>query len=279
MVQTELAGIMTAEKEEDEGYLDLTGGTQSLVLAKEILPTRGQYEHAWFRVTLTVTDERQDIEPQLEPTISRHEFRGQADAELEAIRFLHGDSIQGYIGFNQFCDTPASPDSDWDPTDCYVTIQVAYDPGLTCKRTTFLKSDRSPDPALGYITEFPQLDLQVDYRGHIVGTEIEQRFPKAIEYCLPVSNSALVVLDPDSEGTADAGYEYETGRNLLAIKPTGEIAWTVDQVTNSHDTVYIHTYPWRVSTRVFSKLRSLSEGPNIIAELDPETGEVITVDI
>jgi hypothetical protein len=206
----ELAGIMTAEKEEDAGYLDLTGGAQSLVLAKEILPTRGRYEHAWFRVTLTITDERQDIESQLEPTISIHEFRGRADADLGAIRFFDGDSIQGYIGFDQFSQTAASPGTDWDPTDCYVTIHVAYDPGLTAKRTSFLESDRSPDPALGYITELPQLDLQVDYRGHIDGTQTEQRFPKAIEYCLPVTKSALVVLDPDAEGTADPNHEYDT---------------------------------------------------------------------
>ncbi|MHC3381905.1 hypothetical protein [Haloarcula sp. H-GB5] len=279
MIQTELAGTMTAEKEEDEGYLDLTGGAQCLVLAKEVLPTRGQYEGAWFRVTLTVTDERQGIESQLNPTISMHEFRGRADADLKAIRFFDGDSIQGYIGFHQFSDESAALSSDWDPTDCYVTIQIAYDPGLTCKRTSLLKSGRSPDPALGYITELPQLDLQVDYRGQIVGTETEQRFHKAIECCLPVSNSALIILDPDSEGTPNPSYEYESGRNLLAVKPTGEVDWTVGQVTDSHDNVYIHTDLWRVSNRVFSKLHSTGDEPNIIAELDPETGEVITAGI
>lgn len=274
MLQAELAGIVTTEKEEDKGYLDLTGGALSLVLAREILPTRGRYEHAWFRVTLTVTTEKQGTERRVDPTISIHEVRGRADADLGAVRFFDGDTIQGYIGFNQFHDTAASPGTDWDPRDCYVTIQVAYDPGLTCKRTEFLQSDRSPDPALGYVTELPHLDLEVDYRGHVVGTETDQRFPKAIEYCLPVAQYGLVVLDPDTEGVTNAEYEYEIGRNLLAIESTGEVAWTAAPVT-ANGSPYTYAYLWRVSDRIFSRLYGLNEAPNIIAELDPATGEVI----
>jgi hypothetical protein len=63
------------------------------------------------------------------------------------------------------------------------------------------------------------------------------------------------------------------------MTPTGEIAWTAERVTDSHGDVYSYTYLWRISNRVFSKLHSTGEGPNIIVELDPETGAVIAKDL
>jgi len=277
MIQTELAGIMTAEKEEDEGYFDFTGSGHSLVLAKEILPTRCRYEHAWFRVTLTVTDERQGIESRLDPTISMHEFRGRADTDLGAIRFFDGDSIQGYIGFDQFSNTSMTSGTDWDPTDCYVTIHVAYDPGLTSRQTSFLNSDRSPDPDLGYITELPQLNVQVDYRGHIVGTETEQRFPKAIDHCLQFDEMVIVGLDPDSEGVDHPTFNYKEAQNLFAIESTGEVAWIAEPATSYEgDRGYYYTL-WRINDSLFAKVRGLGKAGRTIVQLNPETGEIISI--
>ena len=268
----EMHFLAYAEDAIDEGWYGLGNRSYGIGLSETLLPDRGRYEGANYRVTLTFHGLEQDIETQIGSTSTTIELS--CEVTSTTVDFLAEGNMQGYIPIHEFESTDNHPAVEWEPSDCHVVLQLDYDPGMSCTPSR-IEQDPPLDPDLDYTTQLTP-DIQIDYRGRVTGTATEQRFPKAIDHCLLFDDLAIVGLDPDSDGFDDPSFQYEKAQNLVAIDSTGQVAWVAEPATSYEgDRGYYYTL-WRIDDSLFAKVRGLGKAGRMTVELNPETGERIS---
>jgi hypothetical protein len=270
----EIGFLAYVQAEIDEGWYGLGDGSYGLGVAQTVLLERGRYEGANYRVTLTFTAAERGIATHIGPTTTTMELRAElTDTTLD---FRTDGDMKAYIPTYAFEETEKHPAVSWDPSDCFVTLELCYDPGMSCTPWR-LDQEPLPDPELDYTTDVSE-DMRVDYQGRVIGTDREQRFPHAIECCLTYDELTFVVLDVDSDGVADPTVTYEDGRNLFAIDTSGTIVWTAPLVTGDSG-AYYYNYIWRVDETLFTGLYPIDSGARMNATLDPQSGTLLAKDL
>lgn len=266
-----------AEKEGDvEGSLDVQSDPGSTFgLDTGLLPERGRFLGARYRLALAIDDESDDERPDgPRTTTTELTVERAADAEFLRFRSPSEDGILGYATLDSFESRWMAAIGGGPPPagETPATLAVTYDPGLTRTATSRPAEVEAHDLDVGFVTYFPNAGATVDYRGRFTTRDATLRFPMGVDRVLPIGDDLLVLFDPDASGVDDADVETPAGRNLRRVSPAAETVWTVAGVENGGDAPSPHRRIWRYDDRLVTERRT--DDGVLYHAVDSETGAV-----
>lgn len=271
----------TATKIKRSSFHELEGhGNEiSVEFLIDKLPRKAGFKHCRYRIALSLYRDRQDFEQKRgdKTVVSGCHAKAFGDGDLFQLFSLEDDTDIGTLNLAPLAMPWVGKfNRDALPLEPYVEIRIAYDPGCTYAQTSFRETVATEDPEISYVTTFESLGITADYRGRIVGTDTEQRFPMGIRSALPVSDGLLLLLDPDTGGVANPTVDCSSYTNLLRIAPSGEIDWIVEPVRENNSELY-HRHAWRHENRLLTESGSGDSGHHPYIEIDHTSGAVVDV--
>lgn len=255
-----------------------------------LLPANGIYRGARYYVSVTLSEQRQGHDRQVGRYSSQVELRGVGDEEKELTDPDAGpeisDGFGGMLGLLGLV-----PEWHGDDTECWVTVSFEYDPGLTALWNDYSRddliewqgeseythpdnpvsqSDRlDPDP--DHLPEtltktFPEVGLELDYRGVIEGSETSLRLPMGARHGFVRDETLVLLLDRKRGGVSDPTVEVPDDRNLVGIGPDCTLEWVIDEPAKN-----------RFSSLWVQDGTVMADGYKTWYEIDSATGAVESV--